>query len=119
MTPLTHPTTHPWDYQDGDTKRGDVGLIKVKKQVEFILGDLKHFKTMFFFHLGCWLAGSGSLMEISINFFCFCFKPSLTQSYFPDLHVTWFNEGGRTLTDNQIPRSWQSDIDKGFLNLHL
>ena len=32
--PLTHPITHPWDCRDGDTKRGDVGLI---------LGDLMHF----------------------------------------------------------------------------
>ena len=31
-------------------KRGDVGLIKEKKRVDFkfILGDLKHFQTMFF-----------------------------------------------------------------------
>ena len=27
--------THPQDCWDGDTKRGDVGLIKVKKQVDF------------------------------------------------------------------------------------
>ena len=33
--PLTHPNTHPCDCRDGDTKRGDVGLIKVKKQVDF------------------------------------------------------------------------------------
>ena len=32
---LTHPITHPRDCWDGDTKRGDVGLIKVKKQVDF------------------------------------------------------------------------------------
>ena len=39
MTPLTHPITHPRDRdcRDGDTKRGDVGLIKVKKQVDFFL----------------------------------------------------------------------------------
>ena len=35
MTPLTHPITHPLDCRDGDTKRGDVGLIKVKNQVDF------------------------------------------------------------------------------------
>ena len=35
MTPLTQSITHPRDCRDGDTKRGDVGLIKVKKQVEF------------------------------------------------------------------------------------
>ena len=35
MTPLTHPITHPRNCRDGDTKRGDVGLIKVKKQVDF------------------------------------------------------------------------------------
>ena len=35
MTPLTHPITHPRDCRDGDAKRGDVGLIKVKKQVDF------------------------------------------------------------------------------------
>ena len=48
--PLTHPITHPRDFWDGDTKRGDVGLIKVKKKLtkRFILGDLKHLKTMFF-----------------------------------------------------------------------
>ena len=33
--PLTHPITHPCDCWDGGTKRGDVGLIKVKKQVDF------------------------------------------------------------------------------------
>ena len=33
--PLTYPITHPRDCRDGDTKRGDVGLIKVKKQVDF------------------------------------------------------------------------------------
>ena len=33
--PLTHPITHPRECRDGDTKRGDVGLIKVKKQVDF------------------------------------------------------------------------------------
>ena len=43
----------------------------------------------------------------------------LTLSYFPDLDVTWLNEGGRTLTDSQIPRSCQGDIDKGFLKLQL
>ena len=32
---LTHPITHPRDCWDGDTKRGDVGVIKVKKQVDF------------------------------------------------------------------------------------
>ena len=31
MTPLTHPTTHPQDYRGGGTKRGEGGLIKVKK----------------------------------------------------------------------------------------
>ena len=35
-----HPTAHPQDYQGGDTKRDEGGLIKVKRQV-----DLKiHFK---------------------------------------------------------------------------
>ena len=29
--PLTHPITHPQDCWDGDTKRGDVGLIKGEK----------------------------------------------------------------------------------------
>ena len=50
MTPQTHPITHPWDCWDGDTKRGDVGLIKVKNKLtlKFILDELKHFKTMFF-----------------------------------------------------------------------
>ena len=33
--PLTHPITNPRHCRDGDTKRGDVGLIKVKKQVDF------------------------------------------------------------------------------------
>ena len=33
--PLTHPIIHPRDCRDGDTKRGDVVLIKVKKQVDF------------------------------------------------------------------------------------
>ena len=45
MTPLTHRNTHPRDYRGGDTKRGEVGLIKVKNKftLKFILGDLKHF----------------------------------------------------------------------------
>ena len=45
MTPLTHPTTHPWDYCGGDTKRGEGVLIKVGKKLilKFNLGDLKHF----------------------------------------------------------------------------
>ena len=30
MTPLTHPTSHTRDYQGGDTKRGEGGLIKIK-----------------------------------------------------------------------------------------
>ena len=42
--PLTHPKTQSCDYWGGDTKRGEGGLIKVKKQVDFkvILGDLKY-----------------------------------------------------------------------------
>ena len=43
MTPLTRPTTHPRDNQDGESKTGEWGLIMVKKQVDFILDDLKHF----------------------------------------------------------------------------
>ena len=37
MNPLTHPTTQPQDYQGGggESKRGEWGLIKVKKQVGF------------------------------------------------------------------------------------
>ena len=39
------PTTHPRDYQSGDTKRGEGGLIKMKNKLtlKFILGDLKPF----------------------------------------------------------------------------
>ena len=37
---LNHPITHPRDYQGGDTKRGEGGLIKVKKQIDFKI----HFK---------------------------------------------------------------------------
>ena len=33
--PLTHYITYTQDCRDGETKRGDVGLIKVKKQVDF------------------------------------------------------------------------------------
>ena len=33
--PLAHPITHPREGRNGDTKRGDGGLIKVKKQVDF------------------------------------------------------------------------------------
>ena len=29
--PLTHPTTQPQNYQRGESKRGEWGLIKVKK----------------------------------------------------------------------------------------
>ena len=56
MTPLTHPITHPRDCLDGDTKRGDVGLIKVKKQVDFKIhfrwfkAFLDHVLFYFFFH---------------------------------------------------------------------
>ena len=41
------------DCRDWDTNRGDVGLIKVKKKLtlKFILCDLKHFQTMFYFIL--------------------------------------------------------------------
>ena len=35
MTALTHPRVSPLDYQVGDTDRGEGGLIKVKKQVDF------------------------------------------------------------------------------------
>ena len=43
----THSTAMVPGCRDGDTKRGDVGLIKVKKQVDFkfILGDLKQFTS--------------------------------------------------------------------------
>jgi len=56
MTPLTHPITHPRDWRYGDTKRGDVGLIKVKKQVDFKIhfrwfkAFLDHVLFYFFFH---------------------------------------------------------------------
>ena len=33
--PPNPPITHPCNCRDGDTKRGDVGLIKVKKKVDF------------------------------------------------------------------------------------
>ena len=57
VTPLTHPTTCPQDYQGGDTKRDEGGLIKVLKQVDFEihLGDLKPFLDrvfVCFFHAG-------------------------------------------------------------------
>ena len=35
LPPLTHPTTHPRDYRGGDTKRGEGGHKKVKKQDDF------------------------------------------------------------------------------------
>ena len=35
MTPLTHSTSQPRDSQGGVSKRGEWGLIKVKKQVDF------------------------------------------------------------------------------------
>ena len=45
--PHYDPTTHPWDYQSGDTKRGEGCLIilKVKKKftLKFILGNLMSF----------------------------------------------------------------------------
>ena len=51
---LTHPITHPRDCRDGVTKRGDVGLIKVKKQVVFKIRGFKafldHVLFYFFFH---------------------------------------------------------------------
>ena len=34
---ITHPTTQPRDYQGGKFKRGEWGLLKVKKQVGFII----------------------------------------------------------------------------------
>ena len=51
--PLTHPTTHPWDYWGGDTKRGET--VKNKLTLKFVLGDLKHFQTMFFKVLAWWV----------------------------------------------------------------
>ena len=57
---LTHPTTHPWDYHGGDTKRGEGGLIKVKKQVDFKI-HFRGFKAFldhvlfYFFPLRGWL----------------------------------------------------------------
>ena len=43
------PTTQPRDYQGGESKRGEWGLIKVKNKLtlKFILGDLKHFNGKF------------------------------------------------------------------------
>ena len=35
MTSLTHPTTQPRVYHGGESKRGEWGLIKVKKQFDF------------------------------------------------------------------------------------
>ena len=55
LTPLIHPTTHTWAYRGGDTKRGEGGLIKVKKQVDFKI-HFRWFKAfldhvfVFFFH---------------------------------------------------------------------
>ena len=51
--PPTDPTTHPWDYWGGDTKKGEGGLIKMIKHVDFKIyfRDLKHFWIMFFFVL--------------------------------------------------------------------
>ena len=45
MPPLTHSITHPRDCWDGDTKRGGMGLIKVKNKLtlKLILSDLMHF----------------------------------------------------------------------------
>ena len=42
-SPLTHPTTQPRDYQSGESKRGEWGLIKVKNKftLKFILGDFE------------------------------------------------------------------------------
>ena len=37
MTPLTHPITHSRVCRDGDTKRGDVCLIKVKNKLTLTL----------------------------------------------------------------------------------
>ena len=52
MTPLTHPTTQPRDYQGGESKRGEWGLIKVKKQVDFKIYFrwFKAFLDHVFFH---------------------------------------------------------------------
>ena len=51
MTPLAHSITHPRNCRDGDTKMGDVGLIKVKKQVDFKIhfGWFKAFLDHIFF----------------------------------------------------------------------
>ena len=51
MPPLTHPITHPRVCRDGDTKRGDVGLIKVKKQVDFKI----HLRWLKAFFLPCFI----------------------------------------------------------------
>ena len=51
--PLTHPTTQPRNYQRGESKRGEWGLMKVKKQVDFKIHfrGLKAFLDHVFFPL--------------------------------------------------------------------
>ena len=68
--PLTHPTTQPRYYQGGESKRGEWGLMKVKKQVDFKIHfrGFKAFLDHVFFHWGGRVAGSGPFMENSINF---------------------------------------------------
>ena len=55
--PLTHHITHPRDCWVGDTKRGDMGLIRVKKQVDFKI-RFRWFKA-FLDHLFFSIKGAG------------------------------------------------------------
>ena len=55
--PLTHPTTQPRYYQGGESKRGEWGLMKVKKQVHFKI-HFRGFKA-FLDHVFFPLRGAG------------------------------------------------------------
>ena len=69
MTHPNPPTSHPWDYRDGDTKRGEGGLIRVPKQVDFKIhfGDLKYFFPV----KGAGWVGPDPYGKIHYYFFCF------------------------------------------------
>ena len=95
MIPLTQPTTHPRDYRGGDTVRGEGGLIKVKKQVDFRIHFrwFKAFLNHVFFPLRVLAGRVGPLMENSINFFfwnrplldLFWLDLTILKMNFPDL----------------------------------
>ena len=93
MTPLTHLITHPRDCRDGDTKRGDVGLIKVKKWVDFKI-HLRWFRAFFAHVFSCDSSSrSPPVPSFVSSFVCSCVSKMCFQRTFVPLYLgtltTW------------------------------